>query len=154
MMIPGVRFYRLKARISQRKLAELAGVSICFLQRMECPNKQMTMSLGNCMRVAEVLHVPVSALLQEYDDSELDAGDKATYPSWTANLRNCVAVYRQRHGLTLAQLGERLGGKTRACAQLACAEEKPRKKHVLVLTAYEGITLEELHQLYAPKTED
>ena len=153
MMISGVKFYQRKARMSQHKLAELAGVSGFLLQRMNAPDKQKSISLANYIRVAEVLRVPVSALLEQHDDSELADGDRVRYPSRTENLNSPVAVYRKRHGITLEQLGERLGGKTRACAQLACAEEHPRKKHIRVLAAYEDITPEEFCRLYAPEKE-
>ena len=151
MKITGVEYFTRKSRMNRKKLAAMAGISPSTFTRMCSGEGIMQRSVLLYARVAEVFGVEIAQLLETYDDSELGVGNKAAYPCRTANLDNCVAVYRQRQGLTLAQLGARLGGKTRACAQLACAEETPRKKHIKVLAAYEGITPEEFCRIYAPE---
>ena len=152
-MITGTEYYCRLARISKQKLINRTGLSRVVVQDLFSGRKAMKRSALQYMRVAEALDVTIDQLLQRYDESELGDGDRASFPSRTEDLRNCVAVYRRKKGLTYAQLGERLGGKTRACGHEACIGEHPRKKHVKVLAAYEGITPEEFCKLYASDTE-
>ena len=147
-MITGTEYYRLKARISQNTLAKRAGVGLVTVQRMCWGIQPQTTALSTYMRVAEALGVSVHQLLRDRDESELEDGDHAAYPSRTGSPNNCLAMYRQEHGLSLEQLGQRLGGKTRECVRQACASEHPPKKHIRTLAAYEGVTPEEFCREY------
>lgn len=147
-MITGTEYFRLKARISQKALARRAGVGLVTIQRMCWAVNPETAALATYMRVAEALGVSVHQLLRDRDESELEDGDHAVYPSRTGSPNNCLAAYRREHGLSLEQLGQRLGGKTRECARLACASERPPQKHIRTLAAYEGVTPEEFCREY------
>lgn len=147
-MITGTEYCRRKARISQNTLAKRSGVSLVTVRRMCWAVNPETTTLTTYMRVAEALGVSIRQLLQDRDESELEDGDRAAYPSQTDNPNNCLTVYRHEHGLSLEQLGQRLGGKTRECARRACASEHPPKKHIKTLAAYEGVTPEEFCREY------
>ena len=153
MMITGMEYYARKSQTSRRRLAALAGISPVTFYAMCAGEGIMKRSVALYERAAEFFGVEVSQLLQSYDDSELSTHDCIRYPSRTENLSNPVAVYRKQHNLTYAQLGERLGNKTRECARQACAAKHPRKKHIRVLAAYEGVTPEQFCRLYAPNVE-
>lgn len=150
MLITGVKYHRSKARMSRRELAELAGVTTSILQKMDLCHEVTNITLTFYMRVAEALRVPVEELLKLHDDSELEDGDRTAYPSRTENLQNPVAIYRKHYGLTLAQLGDRLGDKSKEWARQVCADETPQQSPIQALAAYEGITPAEFLLLYAP----
>lgn len=148
-----MEYYTRKSRMNRNKLAALAGISPATFHAMCTGKGTMKRSVVLYERVAEVFGVEISQLLQTYDVSELGAHDRIIYPSRTENLNNCVAVYRRRHGLTLAQLGQRLGGKTRECARQACASDRPPRKHIQALAAYEGVTPEAFCRKYGRDAE-
>ena len=150
MLISGVKYHRSKAKLGRDKLASFAGISRGTLWNMEASCELPDISSVLYMRLAEALHVSVEELLTPHDDSELEDGDKTAYPSKTENLKNPIAVYRKQHGLTVAQLGERLGGKSKEWGRQACASEHPSEKQIEALAACEGITPEEFLRLYAP----
>ena len=149
-MISGIEFLRRKARMTQSEVAAGAGISVALLGKLSVPYPKMTTSLAIYMRIADVFHVAVDDLLELHDEQELDLGDRVTYRSRTENLENCVAVYRREKNLSLEQLGQLLGGKTKECARLGCASAEPKKKHIRILAAHEGITPEAFCRLYAP----
>ena len=151
-MISGTEYYRRKARLSLRTLSKRTGIAVPLLRKL-CDDPPMTTSTEIYMRVAAELGVKAMALLEQHDESELDVGDQAAYPSRTECMTNCVAVYRRQKGLNYEQLALRLGSPNRECGRQACALEMPRKKHVRVLAAYEGISPEQFRARYAPGKE-
>ena len=149
-MISGTEYHRSKARMSIRRLAERAGVSVAVLQKLCGGEPPLSTPLEKYMRVAEALGVSIADLLRMHDERELDIGDQAAYPSRTEQMTNCVAVYRRAKGLTYEQLALRLGSPNRECGRRACMTAHAGKKHVRVLAAYEGITPEQFRKMYAP----
>lgn len=149
-MISGTEYHRSKARMSIRRLAERAGVSVAVLQKLCGGKPPMSTPLEKYMRVAEALGVSIAEFLQMHDGRELDVGDQTAYPSRTERMTNCVAVYRRVKGLTYEMLAERLGSPNRGCGHRAYMTAQAGKKHMRVLAAYEGITPEQFRKMYAP----
>ncbi len=61
-----VKLYRKREKLTQMELAERAELSLDSIKRIESGKR--TMSLENFLRVASVLHVPLSFLLFEQID--------------------------------------------------------------------------------------
>ena len=59
-----IRKYRLKAGLTQEKVAEMADLSINFYQRLELPLQKDTPSLSSLFKIAKVLGIKPSALLE------------------------------------------------------------------------------------------
>ena len=148
-LITGTEYFRRLAGLSQTRLARLAGYTAPVIYRMCSGTNAIERSIKFYMRVAEVLGVTAGQLLQNYDGTQM--GDGIVYPSRTECLSNCIATYRRLKSLTLEQLGQRLGGKSRECARVVCASINPCWWHIDALAAFEGISPDEFRILYAPR---
>ncbi len=59
-----IRKYRIKAELTQEKVAELADLSLNFYQRLELPLQKDTPSLATLFKIAKVLRVKPAELLE------------------------------------------------------------------------------------------
>ena len=58
-----IAYYRKLNGLTQLQLAELAGISRTHMSNIEAPNMPTSISLDTLMDLADVLEIPVSALL-------------------------------------------------------------------------------------------
>lgn len=58
-----IAYYRKLKGLTQLQLAELAGISRTHMSNIEAPNMPTSISLDTLMDLADVLEIPVSALL-------------------------------------------------------------------------------------------
>ncbi len=63
-----VRFYRLKAGLSQEKLAELAGLHRTYISAIE--RERRNISIENIESIAGALHVEAYKLLQPLNEED------------------------------------------------------------------------------------
>lgn len=63
-----IRSARMKQKITQEKLAELSGLSLNFISRLERTNTN-NISVKNVIKIAQALGVPVTQLLSKQDPS-------------------------------------------------------------------------------------
>jgi transcriptional regulator with XRE-family HTH domain len=151
MTINGIRYNRMKQRLSLMELADRAGMLYNSLGRIERLHNLDSIGGRTTLYLSDALGVSADELLKFYDSSLLDEGDKAPYPSRTENLNNCVAVYRRAKGLTYADLAKRLGITTKEGGRQACSRDVPSPKHIQALASYEYISPEEFLLLYSPE---
>ena len=154
-MVCGIEFFRRKQRISVTELSKRSGIAYDVLRRMIRDRRRLLNAPTHYFtRLADVLGTSIEALTQEYSESELADGDRTAYPSHTGHQDNCIAIYRDVMGLSLEQLGQRMGNKTKECARQACAAKEPKEAHIKVIADYEGITPEEFRRRYQPNHRD
>ena len=152
-MVTGTEYYRRKRRMKKGELAVRCGMTPLALKNILQGKKTKSSLAYYYVRLADVLSVTVDELLEEYDESTLEDGDHGAYPCRTENPDNCITVYRHVKGLTLEQLGKRMG-KCKERARQACLTKFPKEKHIQTLAAYEGITPEEFRAQYQPDHRD
>ncbi len=137
----GVKFFRLKHKLSRKDLFERSGVQVQRILHYENDLPIDKMDVTTLCKLASALGTTLSALIQEYDDALLSPGDRYQRPSKSLNGRNVIARYRRLENLSLEQLAERLGGQSREYARQLCNAETAREQYVAALCAYEGISL-------------
>jgi transcriptional regulator with XRE-family HTH domain len=146
--INGIRYHRLKQRLSMTELADRAGMFSSALGKVERQHNLDNLHGSTLLNLSNALHVPADELVQFYDSSLLKEGDRASYPSQSDNLNNCVAIYRRATGITYADLAKRLGITTKEGGRKACNRDTPSPKHVQALALYEHISPEEFSRRY------
>ena len=151
MEISGVKFYWKKSHMSQRSLAQAAGLPMETLRLMCELDKEGTTVASNYIALSRPLGVSVEELLARHDDSELGDGDRTVFKS-KARPANCVEVYRRVHHLSYQQLSQRLGLDNRQSSHDCCTRPVPRPKHVRILAAAEGLSPEEFREKYSCET--
>ena len=152
MTITGVRFYRLKGRMSVLELARRADINPANIHRMEHGLKP-TMSAGLYISVAKALGVTLDELVKDYDSSLLTAGDRPTCWQTVQSPANVIANYRLRENLSLMQLGDLLG-LTREGARRVCMRDSVSDKYITRLAEATGMTTSELVDCYAINMEE
>lgn len=60
-----IAYYRKKAGLTQEVLAERAGISLNFIGQIEGPGTVRGVSLETLFKIAQVLNVPPSKLLED-----------------------------------------------------------------------------------------
>lgn len=106
-------------------------------------------SLSIYMRLAEALTVTVDELIDDYDPSLLQDGDRHAYAAKQKSIRNPIAVYRHEENLSLQQLAGRMGVTSREWARRICNEETASPKLLRRLAEFENISEEEFAGRYA-----
>lgn len=153
MKITGIKYWRRKKRFTRKELSKRAAVSENFITNAEKEISPQTV-FSTYIKLANALSVPLDDLLKEYDDSQLDYCDHATYlfkkkrPPENAN---CIAKYRIDENLTYQQLSEILGITSREGARKICNSSCPSSKHLKTVAAREGISVEEFLFRYTPE---
>lgn len=144
----GVKYHRLKQRLTKRALSKLSGVTESTIKRYEDPEYDpLKMQISKLRALAEVLHVQIDDLARKYDDESLSAGDHHTFSCRTLYNDNPIANYRRMENLTMKQMADRCGC-SRQNISKACTGKGPSKKMIKKLCAYHDITLQTFDQRY------
>lgn len=144
----GIYYWRKKCGLTVKELAELSGLSIVSIQKLE---KQVckTTTLSAYMKIADALGRTVDQLLDSYDPHTLNAGESRRKSSRKALEGNIIALYCRHEDLSYQQLANRLGVTSRERARQLCRTQDAPEKHVSRLAAYEAIPVEEFIKRYA-----
>lgn len=137
----GVKFFRLKHKLSRPELFERSGVQVQRILHYENDLPIDKMDVATLCKLASALDTTLSSLIQEYDDALLSPGDRYQRPSKSLNGQNTIARYRRMENLSLEQLAERMGVQSREHARQLCNAETVREQYVAALCAFEGISL-------------
>ena len=143
----GIKYFRLKNRLTQKELAEKANCQIAVIQRLEQGYSERTRAI-TLHRIALALDVSLDNLARDYDDSQIDEQDRPIRPTKIKAPENCIHNYRLAHALTYQELAFRLGIGTSEGSRKVCKREYARQKHVQRLAAYEGISESEFSSIY------
>ena len=144
----GIRYYRLKKRMSKKDLAKKSGICPMTISKLEKAEEIR----ASCLRLYDIacaLGVTMDELLMDYPDELITPSDRKAYPQHTGRATNCVSNYRLAHNLSHEELGRRLGNRTRALSQVACKQEEGKPKHIQALAVWEGVSMEEFCRQYA-----
>ncbi len=137
----GIKYYRIKLRLSREKLSEITGISIPTLRSMENAKIPGTISALKYIKVADALEVSPDELIRtNFPDVGDDFPVRSPYPSNTENLSNYISIYRRSNSLTYQSLAIRLGVTSRERARQICSDEVPMTKHLETLARYENIS--------------
>lgn len=146
----GVKYYRIKCRLTRDKLSKITGISIPTLKKMENTKILGRVSALKYRKIADALNVTPDELIRT---DFLDIGDdfpkRSPYESKTENLSNCITIYRRNNLLTYERLAIRLGVTTRERARQICSVEIPNTKHMEALARYENISTKEFKNKYS-----
>ena len=141
--VSGLAYHRKKRRMSQRALAQRAGIpvpTVGQLERRGCSAETHTRIL---LALAEALGVTMDELIRQHEASEMEEGDR--YPTRMAalNANNPIDRYRMEKNLSTRKLAGRIGLRSGQGAWNACARPVALKKHIQYLSEYEGISTTE-----------
>jgi len=148
----GIRYQRITNGISLSNLSDMTGISIPTLRKMEKMEVPKGVYAENYRKVSEALKVSVDDLIRN-NYPEIEVQRRAYYPSRTANLSNCISVYRNEKKMSFQRLASILGVNTRERARQVCAADKPLKKHLEALAKYEKISVQEFLDKYSLRKE-
>ena len=95
----GIKYFRLKNRLTQKELAEKANCQIAVIQRLEQGYSERTRAI-TLHRIALALDVSLDNLARDYDDSQIDEQDRPIRPTKIKAPENCIHNYRLAHALT------------------------------------------------------
>lgn len=137
--ITGLEYHRRKRRLSKRALAKKANITACTLTNLEHGGLCLKMSAKEACTIAEALEVTVDDLLIMHRKEELEAGDRGAYVARIKNPENPVDNYRVVHNLTFRELGKRMSFSCQGAIN-ACERKIALKRHIELLSAYEGIS--------------
>ena len=143
----GIKLFRLKQHRSVKSLARLTNLADHTIKEMETekiPNRPSIFY----MKIAQVLGVSVEALIADYPESMLNAGDHFVREAKSSHPDNCLARFREENNLNFEQLSELLGLKARESARIACKGATPKAGHVARLAALKGISEKEFRRRY------
>ena len=147
----GVEYFRNKAKLTRKVLAELSGVTASTLANYERKGIPEGAYVSALLPVAEALGVTLDELLEDYDGRSLSTRDRSARASYIRSPRNVVDNYRIRNNLRFQELAERIGLADRESARTACKRETARGVHVERLANYERISREEFLRRYLPE---
>lgn len=137
--ITGLEYHRRKRRLSKRALATNVGITACTLTNLEHGGLCLKMPAKEACNIAEALGVTVDDLLIMHRKEELEAGDRGAYVAQNKNLENPVDNYRVVHNLTFRELGKRMSFSCQGAIN-ACERKTALKRHIELLSTYEGIS--------------
>lgn len=149
----GIKLFRLKQHRSVKNLASLTNLTEHTIKEMETERVPDRPSFFY-MKIAQVLGVSVEALIADYPESALNAGDHFVRPARSSHPDNCLAQFREENNLNFEQLSELLGLKGRESARVACKRAKPKAEHVARLAALKGISEKEFRRRYSRDKEE
>lgn len=150
----GVAYFRRKRGLTRLALAAQSGVTMQTIQNYEkdgIPDRALVSVLLN---LADSLGVTLDALLGNYDEGDLTTRDRSKRKSYIDSPRNAVSNYRIAHNLRFRELADLLGVGSREAARVICKRETARQKHILALSRYEGISMEEFLVRYLPEEQE
>ena len=146
-----IRFLRLKKRMSYIELSRRSSVSPGTIRAMEEGIGERTSSTL-LLKIANALGVTIDALEVEYPEDAISLGDHPT-PKHTATfILNPIGRFCRANNITLPQLANLLGKKSRQAAARTCTKQKVKLWEIQILAQIEGISAEEFMNRY--KKED
>ena len=152
----GVKYYRIKNGMTQNELIRRSGISQWALWRMEHTGRES--GLHGLMpeyylRLREVLGVTVDELLREdLPEVEDNVRVRNMRSSSSDCNENCLAIYRQRHRLTLRELADILHV-SHESVRLASQTTGVPQKYISRLAEYEGLSENEFQNKYTFRKE-
>ena len=148
----GVRYWRLRRRMSKKDLAAKSGISNTFIGVAE-KTISPTTSLWCYIRLARVLDVTVSDICREYSVDQLRGCDRVPSKRTTCQApTNCLDRYRKEANLSFDQLGKLLGV-SRQFAHAICRKEIVSDQYVVRLAESLGMSTEEIRTQFTEKNE-
>lgn len=136
----GVRYQRKRAHMSLAALAELAGISVTVLGRIERLGFSLHTRKSTVLALARALHCTVDDLLELHDKTELRPGDRSSRCCRSLCETNLIDNYRVANNLSFRALAAQLGISYQG-AYNNCLRTPVNMKYVRILCAREGISL-------------
>lgn len=139
----GIRYWRLKRRMTYTDLARKAGCTLDTIRRLEEHIGSNTSS-ALLLRIANALDVTVDELLMEYPEDAITLGDHPTGKYTMALSRlNPVGRYCREHNISLPEYAALTGKRSKQAAQRTWTKQKLKYEEILPLAEREGLTAEE-----------
>lgn len=102
-----LKFYRLKAHMTQEELAKASGISVCTIKRFE--NNKSTLDINTCKKIAEPLNIDADLLYDDY------------LKFITSEYSGFIKSYRKNTNITQQQLADMLNTSKKT---ISCWERK------------------------------
>ena len=144
----GVEFFRNKNKLTRKALAERSGVTIATLYNYASRGIPEHAYVSALLPLADALGVTLDELVDDYDERNLSTQDRSVHRSCICSPYNAVNNYRLAHNLRFRELADRLGLGDRESARNACKRKTARSTHVMRLSTYEHISVEEFLNCY------
>ena len=144
----GLAFYRHKRQYTREKLAALSGITKDTIQKYE-KGISRTASIEALLALATALEVTLDALIADYDDAELTTVDRSVRSSKVVSPTNVIYRYKVAKNLRYEELAGILGLAARESARYVCMRKEARRTHVLRLSQYEHMSVDEFLLQYA-----
>lgn len=146
----GIKYFRILKQKSREKLAEMTGISIPTLKKMERVSDPSRICASNYRKVSMALKVSVEDLIRcDYPDPEDGGPVRTSRKSKVDNKCNCISIFRIKKGLTYQRLADYMELGSRQRAHQLCCEENICTKYVEILSRQENISTEEFIKKYS-----
>lgn len=142
----GFEYFRKKARLTAKKLAQLCGETEAQIYHMNC-GPALETRCRSLVKISEALDMPIDVLLWEFDDSELASGDRGVFLSEKTIESNPLEIYRRINNLSYEQMAEMLRMSRQNVHRLG-KNSYAREGHLEKLAAHEGITYSKFLKKY------
>lgn len=143
----GIRYWRLKRRMTYTALAQETGCSSTTIHSWETNPDHITSTL--LVRIADVLEVTVDELMAEYPEDTISLGDHPEGKYTMAAVRlNPVGRYCRAHNISLREYAALAGKRSKQSAQYAWRKASPKPKEIEPLAQREGLSLKAFLTLY------
>ena len=146
----GVKYYRILNKLSREKLAEMTGISIPTLKKMEIATNPSRICASNYRKVSLALQVSVCELIR-YDFPDPEDGGPVRTPrkSKVDNKNNCISVFRLKKGMTYQRLADYMKLSSRQRAHQICCDEEPLTKYVEMLARCQNMNVADFIKEYS-----
>ena len=146
----GVKYFRILSQMSREKLAEITGISIPTLKKMEMTSDPSRICASNYRKVSMALRVSADDLIRcDYPDSKDGGPVRTSRKSRVDNKHNCISIFRVKKGLTYQRLADCMKLASRQRAHQLCCEEKPLTEHIEILAQRENMSTGEFIKKYS-----
>ena len=142
----GFEYFRKKARLTAKKLAQLCGETEAQIYHMNC-GPALETRCRSLVKISEALDMPIDVLLWEFDDAELSSGDRGVFLSEKTIESNPLEIYRRINNLSYEQMAEMLRMSRQNVHRLG-KNSYAREGHLEKLAAHEGITYSKFLKKY------
>ena len=146
----GVKYYRILNKLSREKLAEMTGISIPTLKKMEIATNPSRICTSNYRKVSLALQVSVRELIRyDFPDPEDGGPVRAPRKSKVDNKNNCISVFRLKLGMTYQRLADYMKLSSRQRAHQICCDEEPLTKYVEMLAHCQNMNVADFIKEYS-----
>ena len=145
----GLEFYRKKRQMTRDALAERAGITRDIIALYEHRGFTTSSSVQVLLALSESLGITVDELIAERDGRELTTVDRSVRPSNIISPGNVIYRYRIAKNLRYEELAAILGLAARESARYVCKQKEARRTHVLRLSQYEHMSVDQFLLQYA-----